>query len=341
MKATQKTFAGQAQRAARECRVFYFCGPDEAGASDAAARISELLGPAEKVELAGADLRRDSVRLADEARSVSLFGDVRQIHVRTAGDEAFDAVEALLASPVAGWPVLIVATSATEKSRIAKLLGDREDALVAMFHQPDLSSVAGAVRVHAGKLGLKMGDDMAERIARNCALDTRMVRSELEKLALFLDADPASPRQVTPVAVEAISAASEDDGFMPVVNAVLGGELARVPAELARMRELGMNPVGLLLAFERRVTQLVGVAGRMGKRTDINAFVASDPRVFFRERSEISVQLRTWRGRRLERLVDRLAALHRALIEDNRNGELVLSQGLADIARAASRQGVA
>lgn len=263
MKATQKTFAGQAQRAARDCRVFYFCGPDEAGASDAAARISELLGPAEKVELAGADLRRDPVRLADEARSVSLFGDVRQIHVRTTGDEAFDALEALLASPVAGWPVLIVATSATDKSRIAKLLGDRPDALVAMFHQPDLSSVAGAVRVHAGKLGLKMGDDMAERIARNCALDTRMVRSELEKLALFLDADPASPRQVTAVAVEAISAASEDDGFMPVVNAVLGGELARVPAELTRMRELGMNPVGLLLAFERRVTQLAGLAGRM------------------------------------------------------------------------------
>jgi hypothetical protein len=99
-----------------------FCGPDEAGAADAAARIARLLGEAERVELTGADLRRDPVRLADEARSVSLFGDRRQIHVRTAGDETFDAVETLLASPVDGWPVLIVATSATDKSRVAKLL---------------------------------------------------------------------------------------------------------------------------------------------------------------------------------------------------------------------------
>jgi len=35
--------------------------------------------------------------------------------------------------------------------------------------------------------------------------------------------------------------------------------------------------------------------------------------------------------------VERLVALHRQLLADNRNGELVLSQGLAEITRAASR----
>jgi DNA polymerase-3 subunit delta len=125
-------------------------------------------------------LRRDPVRLADEARSVSLFGDRRQIHVRTAGDEVFDAVETLLASPVDGWPVLIVATSATDKSRVAKLLGDRGDALVGMFHPPDLRAVVDAVRDMAGAAGLRMTGDLAERIARATALDTRMARSEVK-----------------------------------------------------------------------------------------------------------------------------------------------------------------
>jgi len=59
-------------------------------------------------------------------------------------------------------------------------------------------------------------------------------------------------------------------------------------------------------------------------------------RVFFRDKGDLLVQLRRWRGRRLERLVVRLAALHRALLADSRNGELVLAQGLAEIARAAS-----
>jgi DNA polymerase-3 subunit delta len=336
MKATQKNFAASAQRAARECKLFYFCGPDEAGASDAAAKIAELLGPAEKVEISGADLRKDPVRLADEARSVSLFGDIRQIHIRCAGDEAHDAVEALLASPVDGWPVLIVASSATDKSRIAKLLADRGDALVAMFHPPDLRSVAGAVRDMAESAGLRMGSDLAERIARGAALDTRMARSEIEKLALYLDASPQSPRSADAQALDAIGAVSEDDGFMPLVNTVLSGELGKLAGELARLKELELNPVGLLLAFERRAAQLGSLAGKLGRRTDIPAFLEAE-RVFFRDKLDLQKQLKRWRGKRLDRLVDRLVALHRSLLADSRNADLVLAHGLTEIARAAAR----
>lgn len=340
MKATQKTFASQLPRATRDARVFLFCGPDEAGAADAADKTAALLGGAETIELAGAELRRDPARLADEARSVSLFGDSRVIRVRCAGDEAHDAVEALLASPVAGWPVLIVATSSTDKSRTARLLADRADALVAMFHPPDLRSVADAVRAMADGAGVRLTGELAERMARWCALDTRMARSEVEKLALYLDASPQSPRSADAAALDAVGAVNEDDGFQPVVNAVLGGDSARLASELARMRALGMNPVGLLLAFERRAAQIAQLAGRMGPRADLNAFVEAEVqarRVFFRDKADMVQQLRRWRGRKAERLVARIVDLHRTLLADNRNGELALAQGLAEIARAAAR----
>lgn len=340
MKATQKTFAGMAARAAQECKVFYFCGPDEAGAAEAAARIAMMLGEAERIDLAGADLRRDPVRLADEARSVSLFGDRRQIHVRTAGDECFDAVETLLASPVEGWPVLIVASSATDKSRVAKLLADRGDSLVGMFHPPDLRAVVDAVRDMAGAAGLRMTGDLAERIARATSLDARMARSEVEKLALYLDASPQSPRTADAAALDAIGAATEDDGMMPVVNAVLSGDVRRLGPELARAREMGMNPVGLLLAFERRAAQLAQLTGRMGSRSDINSFLEGEMaarRVFFRDKPDLANQLKRWRGRRLERLLERLISLHSSLLADSRNADLNLWQALAEITRAAAR----
>ncbi|ABD27652.1 DNA polymerase III, delta subunit [Novosphingobium aromaticivorans DSM 12444] len=340
MKLTQKTFPGSAARAAKECRIFYFCGPDEAGASDAANRIAAMLGEAEKVELTGAELRRDPVKLADEARSVSLFGDRRIIHVRATGDDAFEAVDTLVASPVEGWPVLIVATSATDKSRIAKLLENRTDAMVGMFHPPDMKSVAGAVRDMADAAGVNLTGDLAERIARSTALDTRMARSEIEKIALYLDASPQARRTADAEVLDEICAVSEDDSLMPVVNAVLGGDVRKLSSELARMREVGLNPVGLLLAFERRATQLAQLAGRMGDRSDINAFMEQETaarRVFFRDRPDLTQQLRRWRGPRLARLLERLAQLHRTLMADNRNGELVLAQGLAEIARAAAR----
>lgn len=342
MKATQKDFNGIAARAARGCNVFFFCGPDESGAQDAAARITAMLEePGERIELSGSDLRRDPVRLGDEARSTSLFGDKRHIYVRASGDEAHDAVEILLDGEAEACPVLIMASGASDKSRTAKLLGGRPDALVAMFYPPDLRSVTEAVRNMADGAGVRLGGDLADRIARAASLDTRIAQSEVTKLALYLDAAPEAPRTADAAAWEAIGARTEDDGFMALVNAVLSGESAKLAGELRRMRELGLNPVGLLLAFERRVAQLAQIAARIGPRGDVAAVLKAEVaarRIFWKDERDIAVQIKRWRGKRLARLVDRLVELHRALLSNSQNAELLLAQGLADIARAAAQR---
>lgn len=343
MKATQRDFKGMAARAAAEARVFFFCGPDEAGAHQAAQRIVELLPDAgERIDLSGGDLKRDPVRLGDEARSTSLFGDTRHILVRASGDEAHDAVEILLGGEGEACPVLIVATSATDKSRTAKLLAARGDALVAMFYPPDLRSMAQDVRDMADAAGVRLGGDLAERIARGVSLDSRLAQSEIAKLALYLDASPQAPRNADAAAYEAIGARTEDEGFMPLVNVVLGGEAGKLPAELRRMAELGLNPVGLLLAFERRAAQLAQLAARLGSRGEIVGFLKAEVaarRVFFKDERDLGAQLRKWRGPRLARLVARLIELHRALLANSQNAELLLAQGLTEITRAASSRG--
>ena len=150
MKAKTSDFARGLPQGALAARIFFFCGPDEAGATAAANRLAAAFPDAgDRVELAGADLKRDPALLGDEARSTSLFGGARHIWVRASGDDAHDAVKVLIETAEAGAgaaaPVVIVATSATDKSRTAKLLEKRKDALVAMFHPPDLSAVAQAV----------------------------------------------------------------------------------------------------------------------------------------------------------------------------------------------------
>ncbi len=339
MKATQRDFKALAPRAAASARTFFFCGPDEAGAHAAAARIVELLGDeaGERVDLAGGDLRKDPVRLGDEARSVSLFGDKRHIWVRASGEEAHDALELHLSGAGEACPVLIVASSATDKSRTAKLLAGRSDALVAMFYPPDLKSFAADVRAMGDAAGVPLGSDLAERIARGAVLDSRLAQSEVTKLALYLDASPQAPRRASLADLEAIGARTEDDGFMPLVNAVLGGAANKLPGELRRMRELGLNPVGLLLAFERRTAQLAQLAAKLEPRGDITALLEAE-RVFFKDKQDLNTQLRKWRGPRLARLVARLVELHRSLLGSSQNAELLLAQGLTEIARQAASQ---
>ena len=113
-----------------------------------------------------------------------------------------------------------------------------------------------------------------------------------------------------------------------------------MPGELRRIAELGLNPVGLLLAFERRVAQLAQLASRMGQNGDVRGFLEGERaarRVFWKDLPDLTVQLRVWRGQRLERLVQRIMALHRGLMVNSQGADLLLAQGLAEIAQAAAR----
>ncbi|MBT2135426.1 DNA polymerase III subunit delta [Croceibacterium sp. LX-88] len=345
MKATQRDFNAVAPRAAQQAKIAFFCGPDEAGAAAAAARLIAMLpDPGERIELSGGELKSDPVRLGDEARSNSLFAGTRHILVRASGDEAHDAVKTWLEVIDGGegegaCPVLIVATGATDKSRTAKLLEGRGDSLVAMFHPPDLKSVTEEVRRMADAAGLRLGGDLAERIARAAGLDVRLAQSEVTKLALYLDASAQAPRQASEEALDAIGAKTEEDGFMPLVNAVLSGEVNRLPAELRRMHELSLNPVAVLLALERRAAQLAQLTARLGPNGRIKDLLEAEQkarRVFWRDARDLGTQMQRWNARRLNRLVQRLAALHRALLSNSQAAELMLAQELTEIARYAA-----
>ena len=346
MKAANKDFARGLPRGAEKASIFFFCGQDEAGASAAAQKVIEALPDAgERIELSGADLRRDPAMLGDEARSGSLFGDARHIYVRASGDEAHDALKTLIETSEVGAgeaaPVIVVATSATDKSRTAKLLEKRADALVGMFYPPDLMSVAGSVRAMSDAAGLRLGGDLAERIARAAGLDVRLAQSEVDKLALYVGADPQTPAAASVEDYGEIGASTEEDGFQAIVNTVLGGETGKLSRELHRMKELGLNPVGLLLAIERRATQLAQITAKLGPRGSLDNLGRGEKAqlgIFWKEERDIRTQLSRWPRRKLDRLIPRLIALHRRLLSNSQAAEMLLAQELAEITRFAARR---
>ncbi len=342
MKATNRDFIGGAPRAARGCTLFFLCGPDEAGAAAGAEKIiAALPEPGERIELTGAEIKADPARLADESRSASLFGGSRHLLVRAAGDEAYQAVASLFELADAGaadgaCPIIIVATGATDKARTAKIVAGRKDALMAMFWPPDLATISTELRQMADAAGLRLDAGLAERIARGAGMDIRLAGSEIEKLALYLDAAPDAPRPVTSDDLAAIGAMGEEEGTAPLIDAVLGGRLDQIRGELARMGTVGLDPVVVALALERRAALLARLQARLAGGGSVKA--ASDAeRVYFGERKSVERQLAAWSAPRIERLVGHLARLHRLLMTRSAMADLHLADALVRIARAAGR----
>ena len=187
----------------------------------------------------------------------------------------------------------------------------------------------------ADAAGLRLGGDLAERIARAAGLDVRLAQSEVDKLALYLDASPQSPKLAEVQAHDDIGAKTEEDGLMPLVNVVLSGEVRKLPAELQRMREVGLSAVGVTLALERRAAQLATLAGKLAPGGDINALLDRE-RVFFRDKRDLNTQLRHWNAQKLDRLVIRLADLHRMVLANSQSADLLLAQSLTQIVRFAA-----
>ena len=102
-----------------------------------------------------------------------------------------------------------------------------------------------------------------------------------------------------------------------------------------------MNPVGVLLAVERRAAQLAQITSQLGPRGSLDGLDRGTKArlgIFWKEEREIQEQLRSWHRRKLDRLGPKLMQLHKDLLGNSQSAELLLAQGLTEIARFAARR---
>jgi DNA polymerase-3 subunit delta len=107
------------------------------------------------------------------------------------------------------------------------------------------------------------------------------------------------------------------------------------------MKELGITPVGLVLALERRTAQLTQITAKLGPRGSFDNLGKGEKAqlgIFWKEEREIRQQLSHWPRSKLDRLIPRLTALHQNLLANSQAAELLLAQDLAQIARFAAKR---
>ncbi|MDT9599564.1 DNA polymerase III subunit delta [Sphingosinicella rhizophila] len=337
-----KANKGQIERALKapaETRFFLFHGPDEAGSRALMAAMANAVGTgAERVDLSGALLKGDPARLADEAASISLFGGTRYIVVEPAGEEVVPAVEALLESERAGNPVAIVAGALKPSSRLLKIALGHASALSFASYAPEGREADRLVIDLGRELGLTIRPDVARRIADASGGNRAIIGQELEKFALYADAAPGHPQEISHDMVQAVGAASEEGDLSRLVESVGGGDAVTLHAELLRLSSEGMTGVPLIRAVLRRMMLLARLRGEVERGNSVDAVMASQGKaIFWKEKDAVTRQLSRWRADLLARSIGRLMEAEQNVKAPGTIGTAAVDETLFAICRQAAR----
>lgn len=320
-------------------RFYLFLGPDEAQSRALAARLLVGLGAAKFVVSANA-VKDNPGLLADEAASLSLFGDRRLIWVEPAGNEIAEAVELLLAAESVESAVVAIAGALPKSSALLKLAEAAPAALAFTAYAPEGEDAARLVADLGRRVGLKIGPPVAARLAENCGNDQAIVAQELEKLALYVGASPHSPRELDHEAIDAVGADDGEGDFLGLADLALQGEVSALAEAVARLPAGGTEAIPAIRSLQRRLLFLAPARARVERGERVDAVMASFGKtLFWKDKGAVGRMLKAWTADELARVAERAGRLERELLFGDAPEREALGEELMAIARKARSAG--
>ena len=334
MKASKGSIGRAVDPPAAQIRFYLFHGPDEAQSRALAERLLQALGASRFVIGAGA-IKSDPAALADEAGAISMFGDKRLIWIEPASDEILAGVEALLEASAAESPVVAIAGVLRKTSALLKLAEGSDQAMAFASYAPEGADAERMVIDVGRRFGLKIASPLAALIAESCGNDQAIVSQELQKFALYADASPQSPKELSPDVVEAVGAELSEGNLPRLADLALAGEMQELADELARLPQ-SAEGIPVVRALQRRLLMLAPARARIERGDRPDAVMASlGKSLFGTEKALVERLLRLWDAKGIATVAERAGQLERNLMFSPVPEEEALGEELLSIARAA------
>lgn len=283
-------------------------GPDRGLVRERADQLATMVlgdspDPFRSAELTSAQLRATPSSLADEALAFGLVPGRRLLRVRDAGDAMVEAVRLLLSGGRSEAFVVLEAADLGKRSSLRELMEGAANAAAVPCYEDDPETLRAVIGETLRGAGLLPTADMLDFLSAHLGSDRGVTRSELEKLVLYMGADPSGqPRPVTLDDVAVVVGDARSAMLGAVAMAVGSGDRAMVVRALAQAAGDGLEPIALLRMLASHLQRLYVVAGEMAAgRSPKEAVGALRPPVFFRELDAFARQARRWTPAALER----------------------------------------
>lgn len=338
MKANASQIRGAIERPSSDVRLYLLHGPDESGAGDLARLLATAMGKdAERIDLDGATLKADPARLADEAASMGLFGEKRFIRISATGEESLAALTALLEAERAGNPVVALAPTVKTSAKIVKLATDSRQAMAFACYAPSAADAEKLAASIARDHGLRVANGVARRLSEASGGDRAVMAREIEKLALYLDADIDRPADLDDDALDMIGADLGDVEIGQAVEALIEGKPDMLGQELTMLTEAGTSPIPLLRQIARRLIALSDMRVEIDRGDAVDT-VMKRHRIFYKEEAATTGALRRWTPAMLATALARVRRAERAIMATANAGPVLADAAMLSLGRDVSRR---
>lgn len=319
-------------------RFYLFYGPNEAGSRHLATRLIGALG-AEQFAISAATIKTDPATLADEASAMALFGGPRAIWIEPAGEEIADGVAAVLDGASVESPVIAIAGALRKTSGLLKLAECHGGAAALISYVPEGRDADQMVIGTGRSEGLRIERDVASRLAAACGNNSAIVAQELAKFAIFLDAAPERPRDLSHEVIDLLGADSAEGNLMRLGDLALVGDADGLIEEFDRAALVPGETIPVIRAFQRRLLQIAPLRAKVehGERVD-GVMASMGKALFWKDKAMMHRLLTNWNAERIAQAMERAATVERGAMLSDEPPIAALGEELLTIARAAGRR---
>jgi DNA polymerase III subunit delta len=267
-------------------RIFLVYGPDRGLVSDRAKSIAagtkiSLDDPFSVVRLDASAVNSDPARLADEALTVSMFGADRLVWVKDAGNEKglIDALKGLTAKTLDSATIIIEADDLKPSSSLRSLCENAPTVMALPCYADDARAIDRLIDVELASANLTISLDARTLLKNSVGGDRLASKGEIQKLILYCLGQGRIEEADVEAAIGDVSVSTMDE----LVDAMLGGDPAKVDEAFARINQRGTSVQSILSTVIRQLSGLMEQRFGMDRdgKTAAAAVAAARPPVFF------------------------------------------------------------
>ncbi|GLK68855.1 DNA polymerase III subunit delta [Hansschlegelia plantiphila] len=316
-------------------------GPDaglvaERAAKLAARAVENSDDPFALIRLDGDELAGDPGRLADEARTIALFGGKRAIRVRVGGRAIVSAVEALLSGPPPESLTVIEAGDLKKNAPLRALCEKHAHAAALPCYADEAAGRERLIDEEMRAANLTISPDARSLLSAHLSADRLAAREEVKKLCLYA----MGAGRIEPDDIVAVIADAGEVGMDEAVDAAFSGRAADTAAALRSLRTGGTPTSVVLMAALRHALALHKMRGDFdGGRSARSVVESAGGAIHFRRKESFERALSRWTSQRLIEAVTRLADAVTLSRKSAAIGEAASERALLAIASEAARAG--